>query len=309
LYLTGLNEPDAALVIDKDQASRARFTLFVKPKSKSSIIWDGHKTGLDEAIHYFEADESRPIQELPSYLESLTETSKQIFTDLNLGLTKSTAKPLEEWPIQTNSGHATDSTSSRWSLPKEIRSNYQTYLSGFFSKESFQPIKKISPIIQSLRHQKSAAELRVMRESGRISGRAFAKTMSQTKPGLTEHQISAMLNYEVSMRGASSLAYVPVVAGGANALTLHYVRNDDILKDGDLLLVDAGGVRIILWVKFQHTLIVKCKYSSMGIIAVILLEYGRSMESLLSHKRPSTKLSWESKKRLSKNARKKQMFL
>jgi intermediate cleaving peptidase 55 len=210
-------------------------------------MWDGHKTGLDEAIQYFEADESRPIQELPSYLESLTETSKQIFTDLNLGLTKSAAKPLDDWPVQTNSGHATDNTSSKWSLPNEIRSNYQTYLSGFFSKESFKPIRRISPLVQSLRVQKSAAELRVMREAGRISGRAFAKTMSQTKPGLTEHQISALLNYEVSRRGANSLAYVPVVAGGANALTLHYVRNDDILKDGDLLLVDAGGVRVLLY--------------------------------------------------------------
>jgi intermediate cleaving peptidase 55 len=66
--------------------------------------------------------------------------------------------------------------------------------------------------------------------------------MALTRPGMSEHQIHAILNYNVMIQGSQSLAYVPVVAGGENALTLHYVTNSQLLRDGDLVLVDAGGV-------------------------------------------------------------------
>jgi intermediate cleaving peptidase 55 len=65
--------------------------------------------------------------------------------------------------------------------------------------------------------------------------------MQQTRPGMTEHQLHAILEYESKIQGASALAYVPVVAGGTNSLILHYVDNKDTLSDGDLVLVDCGA--------------------------------------------------------------------
>ncbi|KAL2919363.1 aminopeptidase [Polyrhizophydium stewartii] len=102
-------------------------------------------------------------------------------------------------------------------------------------------VKPLASLIDMLRLYKSPAEIQVMRQAGRITGRAFVEAMRATKPGTTEHQLSAVLEFHLRMQGADGFAYVPVVAGGRNALTLHYVQNKQMLRDGDLVLVDAGG--------------------------------------------------------------------
>ncbi|CAG8447958.1 2185_t:CDS:10 [Scutellospora calospora] len=102
-------------------------------------------------------------------------------------------------------------------------------------------VKPLSRIIQELRLIKSDSEIALMKKSGEIAGKAFIQTMKFTKPGLSEHDLYAKIDFECRIQGAQSLAYVPVVAGGINALTMHYVRNDMILQDGDLVLLDAGG--------------------------------------------------------------------
>ncbi|CAG8635569.1 38739_t:CDS:10, partial [Gigaspora margarita] len=102
-------------------------------------------------------------------------------------------------------------------------------------------LKPLSRIIQDLRLTKSDSEIALMRKDGEITGKAFIQTMKFTKPGLSEHDLYAKIDFECRIRGAQSLAYVPVVAGGINALTMHYVRNDMPLRNGDLVLLDAGG--------------------------------------------------------------------
>ncbi|CAG8494085.1 3064_t:CDS:10 [Gigaspora rosea] len=102
-------------------------------------------------------------------------------------------------------------------------------------------VKPLSRIIQDLRLTKSDSEIALMRKDGEITGKAFIQTMKFTKPGLSEHDLYAKIDFECRIRGAQSLAYVPVVAGGINALTMHYVRNDMPLRNGDLVLLDAGG--------------------------------------------------------------------
>lgn len=79
-----------------------------------------------------------------------------------------------------------------------------------------------------------------MRLAGRASGRAFTDAMRQ--PWTTEKDLNAFLEYTFKRKGCDTSAYVPVVAGGKNASQIHYVRNDDVLRDKDLVLADAGGV-------------------------------------------------------------------
>jgi intermediate cleaving peptidase 55 len=102
-------------------------------------------------------------------------------------------------------------------------------------------IKPLSTLVQELRLIKSDYELELMKESGKISSKAFVESMKWTKPGYTEAQLWAKLDYECRMRGSSMLAYVPVVASGSNALSMHYVRNDMEMHDNQLVLVDGGG--------------------------------------------------------------------
>lgn len=77
---------------------------------------------------------------------------------------------------------------------------------------------------------KSSSEIEVMKKSGMISSKSFIEAMKWTQPGTTEGQLWAKFDYETRVRGSTVLAYVPVVAGGPNALSMHYVRNDMELK-------------------------------------------------------------------------------
>ncbi|KAJ3028109.1 hypothetical protein HK097_006029, partial [Rhizophlyctis rosea] len=95
--------------------------------------------------------------------------------------------------------------------------------------------------LDELRLFKSEAEVDVMKRAGEITGKAFVEMMRATKAGVTEHQIEASGEFSMKMQGARGMAYVPVVAGGKNAGVIHYVRNDMKLRDGDLVLVDAGA--------------------------------------------------------------------
>ncbi|KAI9835914.1 MAG: hypothetical protein M1819_001812 [Sarea resinae] len=99
--------------------------------------------------------------------------------------------------------------------------------------------KPLKPTVNSLRVFKSAAEISNMRKAGQASGRGYTEAMRQSFN--KEKDLAAFLEYQFKIRGCDSSAYVPVVAGGENALSIHYVRNDDVLSDDQLVLVDAGG--------------------------------------------------------------------
>lgn len=92
-----------------------------------------------------------------------------------------------------------------------------------------------------------------MRRACEISSLAIEKAMEITKPGLTEHQLFATVDYESRMRGAEILAYPPVVASGRNANIIHYISNNQIVDDGNLILMDAGTIHSFLhFIFFFH---------------------------------------------------------
>jgi len=95
--------------------------------------------------------------------------------------------------------------------------------------------------VHRLRLIKSPAEQEMMKKAGAISAQAFREAMKRSKYLQTEHQLDAIFEYEVRMRGAQRLAYPPVIASGIRNNTLHYIQNDNILEKGDLILSDAGA--------------------------------------------------------------------
>ena len=100
-------------------------------------------------------------------------------------------------------------------------------------------VKPLKPFVNELRVMKSPSEISNMRKAGQASGRAFTDAMRQHFT--TERELDTFLDYKFRMNGCEESAYVPVVAGGRNAIQIHYVRNDDQLRDGELVTVDAGG--------------------------------------------------------------------
>ncbi|KAJ3173598.1 hypothetical protein HDU88_002685 [Geranomyces variabilis] len=233
-YLCGIDEPDCALVLEKTTTGRGyKMILFVRPRDLKREMWDGPRAGLEGAKRYFGADEARDIDTLPAYIDALPSSSSgPVYTDLPTGSTASSR--LEQMHIRTGDAK---------SNPRDggITSVLKQKLSGISGAQNAAAFKPLNPLLCELRLIKSPAEIAVMRQAGRISGRAFVDMMKATKPGVGEHDLWAVADHSVRRRGASRLAYVPVVAGGKNALTIHYVLNDQLLSDGTMVLVDAGG--------------------------------------------------------------------
>ncbi|CEP17624.1 hypothetical protein [Parasitella parasitica] len=184
-------------------------TMFVLPKNASAELWDGPRTGVEGAKEFFGADEAYDNARFSAYFNKVLSSSKHIFMD------------------------------SPGSMPSLISNDSTKKLIETGLK--LQTILPLSKTIQELRMIKSPNEIEIMKKSGMISSKAFIEAMKWTEPGKTEGQLWAKFDYETRVRGSSILAYVPVIAGGPNALSMHYVRNDMELKNGDLVLVDCGG--------------------------------------------------------------------
>lgn len=101
------------------------------------------------------------------------------------------------------------------------------------------------PFIHRLRLYKTPAEAALMQASCKIASDAINATIASSYPGITEHQLFARVDYECRMRGAEYLAYPPVVAGGDRANIIHYINNNQVVSEGEMVLMDAG--------KFHHT--------------------------------------------------------
>ncbi|KAK9240700.1 peptidase M24, structural domain-containing protein [Lipomyces kononenkoae] len=217
-YLSGFNEPRAVMVIEKLVENDYRFHLYVQPKDERKELWEGPRTGVDGALEVFNADEAGDIKFIRKYLDDIIGRAKSIYMDIPPGNSEiaSLFHP-----------HVRRAT-MEYNILELIKHH---------KKET--ALRPLTRIVQSLRAVKSDAELKVMQMAGKISGqsitRAYGRRFSK------EADLNAYLDYAFRIGGCEKSAYVPVVAGGKNALGIHYTRNDDILNDGEMVLIDAGG--------------------------------------------------------------------
>ena len=210
-YLSGFPEPEAVLVMVVGE--NAKTILFCREKNLEREIWDGHRHGPDGARKNFGFDEAYPIEALDAMMPKLLANQAQLFFDLGADAS---------W----------DTRVVGWlnSVRNEAR-NGVTAPGG---------IRDVRALLDEMRLIKDAHELDIMRRAGRISGGAHQRAMQFVQPGRWEYEIEAELLHEFRRHGAQHPAYTSIVAGGANACVLHYVSNNAQLKDGDLLLIDAG---------------------------------------------------------------------
>ena len=249
-YLTGFNQPDSALLLLSKDAAKSKTNgiteiMFCQPFDPHTEIWDGPRAGIEGAIDVFGLGLAHPIGTLESRLKKLISDDASIsciFTNLPLDQPVRRDGLLQDTHIQVESASATHSKKIEASpeLQAVRLDKESTGAAGWFSKSPKVKVRGLTGLVDEMRLIKSSSEFDLMRQSGRIAGRSFVETMRKTRPGMTEHQIHATLEYHAKMQGATGLSYVPVVAGGLNALTLHYVNNTQALRDGDLLLVDCG---------------------------------------------------------------------
>jgi Xaa-Pro aminopeptidase len=207
-YLTGFTEPEAVLVL-----TCGKSILFCREKNLEREIWDGFRYGPDAARERFGFDQAQPIASLDQEMARLLENRHALYYPMGADA---------EW----------DARAIRWL--NSVRSRVRA---GIAAPERMHDVRAA---IDDMRLVKDAHELELMRRAARIAATAHRRAMQRARAGSTEYQVEAELLYEFRRSGAQFPAYSPIVAGGANACVLHYVANDAVLRDGDLLLIDAG---------------------------------------------------------------------
>jgi len=210
-YLTGFAEPEAVLVVVGGDAPRT--LLFCRSRNEEREIWDGFRHGPEAARERFALDEAHPIAALDEALPPLLENQPALHLPIGADA---------EW----------DARAMRWLNAVRSRSR-----AGIAAPDR---VHDVRAVLDEMRLVKDAHEIALMRRAGAIGAAAHRRAMQSTRPGRNEYEIEAELLYEFRRNGAQFPAYSPIVAGGANACVLHYVSNDAPLRDGDLLLVDAG---------------------------------------------------------------------
>ncbi|CAB3980833.1 probable Xaa-Pro aminopeptidase 3 isoform X1 [Paramuricea clavata] len=214
LYLTGYQEPDSVLIVEiggnNMPGQKYKTTFFTRPRDPSREIWDGPRSGTEGAIEHFGFHKAHPISKLPQIM-------LERFNDKNCHI----------WYDHMDPPHPL--------INKEI-----TDVLFNNAKFKFSRIHRVGHLVELLRLVKSPAEISLLKKCSSITAQGFIKTMARTKAGIQESQLHNIMEYECKKLGADRLSFPPVVATGSMANTLHYVSNNHILRDGELLLVDSG---------------------------------------------------------------------
>ena len=212
-YLTGFNEPDALAVFIPGR-EQGEYILFCREFDKKKALWEGAHSGVEGATKHYAADDSFPIDDVDEILSGMLENQNKVF-----------------YPM----GRDSDLDHSLQAWIKHIRSQSR---SGVVAPAE---IASIEPILHEMRLFKSSAELELMRRAANVTAQAHVKAMQLCKAGRYEYQIEADIVHHFMQAGLRAVAYPSIVAGGKNACVLHYTANSDKLKNGDLLLIDAGA--------------------------------------------------------------------
>ncbi|TWI57320.1 Xaa-Pro aminopeptidase [Pseudomonas duriflava] len=211
-YLTGFPEPEAVLALIPGR-EYGEYVLFCREKDPEVELWEGERVGPEDAVRHYGADDAFPISDIHDILPGLIEGRERVY--YAIGANPDFDRQLFDW-INLIRAKANQGAQP----PKELVA--------------------LDPLIHEARLFKTAAEIRVIREAAAISVQAHRRAMQACRAGLREYHLEAELDYAFRKGGARMTAYGSIVASGRNACIMHYQRNDALLKDGDLVLIDAG---------------------------------------------------------------------
>jgi Xaa-Pro aminopeptidase len=212
-HLSGFGEPESVLVLAPNHPE-AKSVLFLREREREQEIWNGRRLGVAAAPAALGVDRAHPIGELWSKLPELLRGHERLVYRAGLD---------------------------------EARDRHVIALLGrvrpTIRNGALAPQQWVDPALSlhELRLHKTPGELECMRRAAAISAAAHTACMRAARAGVHERELDALLDYEFMRRGASGAAYTNIVAAGENACILHYVEKASALRDGELLLVDAGA--------------------------------------------------------------------
>ena len=211
-YLSGITEPEAVLVLLPGRR-HGQFLVFCRERDSSLEMWHGNRAGPEGICEKHRADDAFPMADIDDILPGLLEGRDRVY--YSMGRSAEFDGQIMGWVNRIRGKE-----SSGASPPGEFTD--------------------LDHMLHELRLYKSAAELRLMRKAAEITARAHCRAMRACRRGMYEYQLEAELQHEFANYGARFPAYPSIVGGGDNACVMHYTENKDKLRDGDLVLIDAG---------------------------------------------------------------------
>lgn len=210
-YLTGFNEPESVAVLVPGR-KQAQYILFVRDRDPERETWDGKRAGPAGATRQYGADDAFPITDIDEILPGLMENRARVYYPM--GAQEDFDRRMRGW------------VNGLRRLEK-------------LGKHPPYEFVALQHALHDMRLYKSRAELSLMREAARIAARAHLRAMKRTKPGANEYEVMAELLHEFRL-GNADTSYHPIVGSGPNSCVLHYRDNNRTMRNGELLLVDAG---------------------------------------------------------------------
>ncbi len=212
-YLTGFSEPEAVAVICPGRPN-GEYVIFCREKDLKRELWDGRRAGLEGVIEHYGADDAFPFEDIGDILPGMMEQRDKVYT--NVGRYPEFDAQVLGWLNQIKSDAAS-------------------------GKHAPYELVDLSHLLYEQRLIKRKDEISIMRKAGKIAAAGHRRAMRVCRPGMYEYQVQAEMECEFRKAGSVYNAYPSIVAGGENACILHYTENDQVLQDGDLLLIDAGA--------------------------------------------------------------------
>ena len=213
-YLSGIDQEETILLLAPGHPNKDfREILFVKETSEQIAIWEGQKLTKEEASKVSGIKWVQWSKDFEFILKDLMGWANKVYLNSN------------EYPKYTNPVPYKD---MRFAL--ELKDRFPSHTYG-----------RSAPLMLKLRKIKSETEVGLIKKAGEITGKAFEKVLKTIKAGTPEYHVQAEIEYEFTIHGASGNAYRPIIASGPNACVLHYIDNDKMCNDGDLLLMDFGA--------------------------------------------------------------------
>ncbi len=210
-YLSGFPEPDAVVVLAPSRA-QGEYLLFVREHDALRESWDGARAGTDGAVAHYGADDAFPIADIDEILPGLMETRSQVYYSMG------THPDFDSHVLNWVNGLRVQARQAA-GAPHEFVA--------------------LRHVLDDMRLYKSRAEQASLRRAAQIAVGAHRRAMRFARPGRMEYEVMAEVLHEFRSHNAD-ISYYPIVGGGSNACVMHYRGNDQPLRDGDLLLLDAG---------------------------------------------------------------------
>jgi len=213
-YLSGIEQEMSVLLIDLDgNGEKNEIMLFIRKPDPNLETWEGRKLDKENAFEISGIKTIKWLEDFERNLNVLMHPSKIIYFNI-----PEFAKFKPEYP----------SRDERKMM--ELKTAYPSH-----------EFKQLSPLLTELRLEKEPEEIELIRKAISITRAGFERVLGFIKPGLMEFEVEAEFSHEFFRLGASGHAYAPIIASGENACMLHYIKNDQVCSDGDLLLMDFGA--------------------------------------------------------------------